>query len=245
MDTRKRAGRSKRLDAIRAERRRKKRKQQLATILTIGGVVVIVVAAIVLLSIKNNNKPLGPIVLITPDPRPMAVGAEMGDPNAPVKMVEYSDFECPGCLNFYQSIEPSLVTEYIATGKVHFTYRSMGNWIGPESVAAAEAAYCAADQDRFWDYHDILFANWTGERVGDFTSARLIAYAENIGLDMNTFKSCFNSHKYSDRVNQDYNDGIQAGVQYTPSIVIDGILYNGNMDYASIKQAIDTALAGK
>ena len=175
----------------------------------------------------------------------MASANEMGDPNAPVQIVEFSDFQCPACLNFYQTIEPKLVTDYIATGKVHFTYRSMGLWIGSESVAAAQAAYCAADQNRFWDYHDILFKNWTGENVGDFTNKRLVAFAEAIGLDMNTFNTCFNSHKYSDRVNQDYTDGIKAGVQGTPTILINGTMYQGDMSYASLKQAIDAALAGQ
>jgi protein-disulfide isomerase len=245
METRKRVGRSKRLDTIREQRRRQKRRQQLATILTIGGAVVLVVAVIVLLSVKKNMAPVGAITSITPEPRPMANGNEMGDPNAPIEIVEFSDFQCPACLRFYQDIEPSLVTEYISTGKVHFTYRSMGLWIGSESVAAAQAAYCAADQDRFWDYHDILFANWTGENVGDFTNNRLIAFAETIGLDMNTFRSCFNGHKYSDKVNQDYSDGIKAGVQGTPSILINGAMYNGDLSYTSVKQAIDAALAGK
>lgn len=247
MDTepRKRAGRAQRLDTIREERRRKKRRQQLATLLTIGGAVVVVVAIIVLVSLKKNLTPVGKIVSITPDPRPMANGATMGDPNAPVKIVEFGDFQCSACLHFYQTIEPSLVTDYIATGKVNYTFRSMGNWIGPDSVAAAEAAYCAADQGKFWDYHDILFANWTGENVGDFTSKRLIAFGENIGLDMSTFRSCVNSQKYSARVSQDNSDGLKAGVQGTPTLFINSTMYNGDMTYTAVKQAIETALAGK
>jgi protein-disulfide isomerase len=245
METKKRAGRAKRFDTIREERRRQKRRQQLASIFIIGGVVVLVIAVIVLLTLKKNLAPVGPIVAITPDPRPMASGNTMGDPNATVKIVEYSDFQCPACLRFYQDIEPNLVTDYISTGKVYFTYRSMGLWIGPESVAAAEAAYCAADQGKFWDYHDILFANWTGENIGDFTNKRLIAFGDNIGLNMSDFRSCVNSHTYSARVKQDNSDGLKAGVNGTPTIVINGTTYTGDMSYTAIKQAIDTALAGK
>lgn len=245
METRKRAGRARRLDSIREQRRRQKRRQQLGTLLTIGGVVVFVVAVIVVVSLRKNLAPVGTIVSITPDPRPMANGNAMGDPNAPVKIDIFSDFQCPACLNFYHEIEPNLVADYVATGKVFFTYRSMGLWIGAESVAAAEAAYCAADQDKFWDYHDILFTNWTGENVGDFTNKRLIAFGENIGLDMNSFRSCLNGHKYSDKVNQDNSDGLKAGVEGTPTIIINGKKYDGDMSYTSIKQAIEADLAAK
>ena len=169
----------------------------------------------------------------------------MGDPNAPVKIVEYSDFQCPGCLRFFQLIEPTLISEYISTGKVHFTYRSMGKWIGSESVAAAEAAYCASDQNKFWEYHDILFTNWTGENVGDFTNKRLIAFAESIGLDINAFNTCLNTNKYKQRVTQDYDDGIKAGVTYTPTIFINGQKFAGTLSYSNLKEAIDAALANK
>jgi protein-disulfide isomerase len=243
METRKRAGRARRLDIIREERRRKKRRQQVATILMTGGGILLVVAVIVLISIRKNPTVNLSIISITPEPRYMVSGNEMGDPNAPVKIVEYSDFQCPYCLRFTQEIEPSLVKEYIATGKVHFTYRSMGYWIGPESVAAAEAAYCASEQGKFWEYHDILFANWTGENIGDFANSRLIAFAENIGLDMSAFRSCFNTHKYSDQVNQDRVDGDKAGVIGTPTFFINGQKYDGDFSYAGFKQAIDAALS--
>jgi protein-disulfide isomerase len=245
METKKRTGRSKRFDSMREERRRQKRRQQLATILTIGGVVVLVIAVIVYASLKKANAPIGSIISITPNPRPMANGNVMGDPNAPIQIVEYSDFQCPACLAFYQQIEPSLVSEYISTGKVHFTYRSMGDWIGPESVKAAEAAYCASEQNKFWDYHDILFANWTGENIGDFTNKRLVAFADNLGLDMSAFRTCFNNQKYSQRVTQDHTDGIQAGVKGTPSLFINGKKYEGDFSFSAFKQYIDAALAGK
>jgi protein-disulfide isomerase len=245
METKKRQGRAKRIDSIREERRRKKRQKRLATILTIGGGVVIVIAVIVFITLRNMFAPIGTIIPITPDPRPMANANTMGDPNAPVKIVEYSDFQCPICLNFYQQVEPQIVTEYISTGKIFFTYRSMGDWIGSESVAAAEAAYCAGDQNKFWEYHDILFTNWTGENVGDFRSRRLIAFAENLGLDMNAFRSCFNSHKYSQKVSQDRADGEKAGVAGTPTFFMNGTKYDGAPAYSPLKAAIDAALAGK
>lgn len=245
MDTKKRQGRAHRMDTIREERRRQRRRQRLATILTIGGVVVVVIAVILIVSLRKMFGPIGQIIEITPVPRPMASDNSMGDPKAPVKIVEYSDFQCPICLEYYQQAEPQIVNEYIATGKVYFTYRSMGNWIGAESVAAAQAAYCAGDQNKFWEYHDMLFTNWTGENVGDFNSRRLTAFAQKLGLDMNAFNSCFNGHKYADKVSQDNADGLKAGVQGTPTFFINGTKYDGAPTYAPLKAAIDAALAGK
>lgn len=245
METKKRAGRSKRLETIRVERRRQRRRQQLATVLIIGGIVIAVVAVIVIINLKNTLAPAGNITAITPVPRYMANSNSEGNPNAAVKIIEFSDFQCPYCLKFYKDVEPSIETDYVSTGKVFFTYRSMGQWIGSESAAAAAAVYCAADQNKFWEYHDILFANQTGENIGDFTKKRLIAFGQSVGLDMNAFQSCINKNTYSSKVTQDYNDGIKAGVQGTPTIIINGKIYTGDMSYSAIKQAIDTALAGK
>jgi protein-disulfide isomerase len=109
------------------------------------------------------------------------------------------------------------VQAYVATGKVYLVYRSFGNFLGPESQMAAEAAYCAGDQNKYWEYHDILFANRTS---GAYTDRRLVAFAEALSLDMGEFNDCYKSNKYSDRVQQDYVDGSAAGVTGTPAFVI-------------------------
>jgi hypothetical protein len=120
------------------------------------------------------------IVNATENPRPSADGNSIGDPNAPIHMEEFSDFQCPFCQRFHKQTEPSLVEQYVNSGKVYFTYRSAGNWVSQnigggktESQDAAAAAYCAADQNKFWEMHDILFANLLGEDVGSFTDERL------------------------------------------------------------------------
>ena len=108
----------------------------------------------------------------------------------------------------------------MANGTVLFEYKSFGSFIGAESGAAAEAAYCAGDQGKFWDMHDVIFSNQTGENVGAYTDRRLIAFAEAIGLDMGEFESCFNSGKYADLVEQDSKDGLAANIRATPSFVL-------------------------
>jgi protein-disulfide isomerase len=157
----------------------------------------------------------------------------MGDPDAPIQMVEFGDFQCPYCERFAMQTEPSLVENYINTGKVYFTFRSAGNWVSKnigqgrtESQDAAAAAYCAGDQGKFWEMHDSLFANNRDvEDQGSFSSSRLAGMAESLGLDMTEFRSCYDSGKYADQVQQDYQDAIAAGVQGTPSFII---IYTAN-----------------
>jgi protein-disulfide isomerase len=156
----------------------------------------------------------------------------LGDPNAPIKIEEFADFQCPFCERFHEETEPLLKQYYIDTGKVHFVYRSMGNFVsdniarangsaaGTESRDSALAAYCAGDQDKFWDMHAHLFANVLGEGAGSFTDRRLKSIAETAGLDMTAFNSCYDSGKYLDRVQQDFEDGQAANVTGTPGFIL-------------------------
>ncbi len=178
-------------------------------------------------------------------------GNGAGDPNAPIKIEEFSDFQCPYCDRFVKQTEAQLVSAYVDTGKVYFVYRSFGEFIGPESRAAAEAAYCAGDQNKFWEMHDILFANQTGENIGDFTDKRLTAFAESIGLDMGKFNSCVSANTYSSRVDQDAKDGLAAGIQATPSFVLSytvngqvkTVLIEGAQPFSEFQSKIEAALA--
>ncbi len=201
--------------------------------------------------IAPNLKPVGEIAVATSSPRPMANDNSMGDPNAPIKIEEFSDYQCPYCRRFSLETEPQLVETYIATGKVYFTYRSFGEFIGPESRAAAEAAYCAGEQNKYWEFHDILFANHTGENVGDYTDRRLLAFAETLDLDIGAFRSCFENGKYRQRVDQDYADGSAAGVQATPSFVLTYVVNGetrqsiiaGAYPFSEFQKQIEDALA--
>lgn len=172
-------------------------------------------------------------------------GSTMGDPNAPVKIVEYSDFQCPFCRRFAEETEPQIVETYVNTGKVFFEYRSVGAFIGQESADAAEAAYCAGDQGKFWQYHDTLFANWTGENVGDFTNAKLKQFAGTLSLDRTAFDKCLDTGKYTDRLAQDVANAQTDGVRATPSFLINGKLLEGAQPFDAFQKAIDEALQGK
>lgn len=223
---------------LREKHARQERNQR---ILIIVGVSVIAIA-VALLLILPTLQPVGTIAEHTLMNRPQVKFNGMGDPNAPVKIIEYSDFQCPYCAQFVTKTEQQLIDAYIATGKVYFEYHSFGEFIGPESARSAEAAYCAGDQEKFWEMHDIIFANHTGENVGDFTDKRLIAFANKIGLDAAKFSDCFTSGKYAAQVNQDGVDGAQAGVKATPSFVINGKLFEGAQPFSGFQTEIEALL---
>ncbi len=197
-----------------------------------------------------------PVTLLPEQPTVVATGPaqavapqqptnSMGDPNAPVKLIEFADFQCPYCREFWQQTEPQIVEQYVKTGKVYYEYHSVGAFLGEESGAAAQAAYCAGDQGKFWQYHDALFSHWTGENVGDFTKDKLLQYAASLGLDKAAFGDCLTSGKYAPILDQDVKDAKAAGIRATPSFLINGKLVEGALPFADFQQAIEAALQSK
>lgn len=237
----------------REQMRRESQRNRMITI----GLVVVGALLVAFFLIYPNVQPVGTVATPAPVTRSQVDGNGTGDPNAPIRLEEFSDFQCPYCARFSEQTEAQLLSTYVETGQVYFVYRSFGEFIGPESRAAAEAAYCAGDQNKFWDMHDILFANHSGENVGDYTNVRVNAFAREIGLDMGQFESCFNGGAYSSRVDQDLTDGRAAGIKATPSFVLTytvggqtkSVLIEGAVpfDNASaeqdFKRAIEAALA--
>ncbi|MBI5962828.1 MAG: DsbA family protein [Chloroflexi bacterium] len=235
-----------------------RRKEQRGRWLGIG-LITIGALLVAFLIIVPAAKPVTGINSVTANPRPQQNANSMGDPNAPVKIVEFSDFQCPYCEHFFTDTEPSLVENYIATGKVYFTYRSTGNWVSrniggskTESEDAAKAAYCAGDQNKYWEMHDALFGNVLGEDAGSYTDRRLSAIAETAGLDMNQFDDCYSSNKYQAQADQDLKDALAAGVNGTPSFVMTYTKANGEVvteliegaqPFNVFQEKIDAALA--
>jgi protein-disulfide isomerase len=235
---------------IKESRRQRQRQQRLVTFGIIGIAVLLVAILIAVPSIRAAVNPVGTIVPITPDGYTQTTGMSLGNPNATVKVEVYEDFQCPNCRNFSTDVQPLIVKDYVTSNKVYYTVRMYPfldyQSATQESHQAANAAECAADQSRFWDYEKILYANWEGENVGSYSDKRLVAFAKSIGLDMNTFNSCFNSNKDKERINQDLTLGAQMGTDQrgTPAVYING-QYVANWSYDNLKQIIDTALAGK
>jgi protein-disulfide isomerase len=214
-------------------REKRQREQQRNRLIIIG--IVILGALLVAWVLISSLKPPKVADFVTFD-RPNVDSNSTGDPQAPITITEYSDFQCSYCKKFSDETEKQLVDKFVAGGQVRFIYRSFGLFIGPESQAAAEASYCAGDQGKFWQFHDILFANHTGANVGDYTTKKLQAFAKTLGLDMNAFNSCLSSGKYAERVTQDGIDGQAAGIKATPSFVLTYIV-NGQVKSKLIEGA--------
>lgn len=228
--------------ALREQRKKKQRQQRL---LIIGGVIALVVIFVVL-AILPSLAPVGDFIIPADNPRPNANLNSMGDPNAPVKMVAYSDFQCPYCKIYSDETEQQIVDTYVKTGKVYYTYIPYGPtglYIGPESEAAAQAAYCAGDQGKFWEFHDILFANHTGENVGDFTDKRLSAFAKAIKLNTGEFQACLQNDKFGEKLKEGITQGQQAGIEGTPSFIINGKIVLGAQSFEAFKTEIEAALS--
>ena len=233
--------------AIKEQRLRKKQQQRNLLVYGIiaGGIGLVLL--LLLPTIFNALKPVGEITTPEFTERSVVDFNTMGDPNAPVKIVEYSDFQCPFCARFANETEAEIVQNYVNSGKVYFTYVPYGpggNYIGPESEAAAQAAFCAAEQGKFWEFKETVFANHTGENVGDYTDKRLVAMAEIVGLDMTQFKSCFSSNKYTDKLNEGIAQGRAQGAGGTPFFIFnDGAAtINGAEPFSSFQAQIEALL---
>ena len=216
----------------RQERREKMLRQERRNRLFTIGLITLGAAFLVFAVVWPQLRPVAEVVALDPGTYPNADDNTLGDPNAPITIEEFADFQCPFCERFHNETEPLLKQYYIETGKVHFVFRSMGNFVSDniargrgtpattESRDAAMAAYCAGDQDRFWDMQAHIFANVLGEDVGSFSDRRLKEIADAAGLDMQQFNSCYDSGKYEDRVRQDFEDGQAAGVNGTPGFLV-------------------------
>ena len=211
----------------RQERREKIRQQAVRSRMITLGIITLGAALLVFAFLYPSLKPIAEVIQVNIDLPTTFSDNTMGDPNAPIKIEEFADFQCPFCERFHEQTEALLKQYYIDTGKVYFVYRSMGNWVSrniggarTESQDAALAAYCAGDQNKFWEMHANLFGNVLGEDVGSFSDKRLLAIAETAGLNVDEFSACYNSGKYKDRVQQDMDDGVAAGVNGTPGFVL-------------------------
>jgi protein-disulfide isomerase len=179
---------------------------------------------------------------VTPTPRPTAIpsqGSTLGSPDAPLTIVEYSDFLCPFCRTAALEIMPQIEEEYIATGKVKLVFKH-AIVHGEEAEIAAGAAECAGEQNAFWQYHDTLFLN--NERV-TFNSENLKRFAQGLGLDTEAFNACLDSKKYVDKLAADAAEARRRGVSSTPTFFVGQTKVEGVKSYSEFKKTIDDELA--
>lgn len=165
----------------------------------------------------------------------------LGNPDAKVSIVEFADFQCPFCGGYHQTVEPVLIADYVKTGKVNLIYKHLA-FLGPESLTAAIAAECAADQGKFWEYHDYLFEHQQGENQGAFTQDKVIAFGQALGLDATRFDKCVKGSETIERVQADTEEAQKVGVASTPTFFVNGVPLVGLKSPDEFKQAIDQAL---
>jgi predicted secreted protein with PEFG-CTERM motif len=145
----------------------------------------------------------------------------LGSSSAPITIVEFGDYQCPKCDAWFKNEEPTIKTDYIYTNKAKLYFVDFP-FLGPDSTVAAQAAYCAGDQGKYWEYHDYLYTNQQGVQSGWASASNLKPIAATLGLNTAQFNTCLDSAKYADRVSHNKDIGTSKGIQGTPAFFIVG-----------------------
>jgi len=181
---------------------------------------------------------------VVPNPKPVVEktdlimeGSVKGDANAPVTIIEFSDFECPFCKRFVSQTLPQIEEKYIKTGKVKFVYKNFPLGFYQNSQKAAEAAACSKDQGKFWEMHDMLFNKGVKVGIDGFKQ-----YAVDLGLDATKFNTCLDTDAKASEVQTDLAEGSAAGIRGTPGFLINGKKLSGAQPFEVFQQMIEAEL---
>jgi protein-disulfide isomerase len=244
----------------RAVRRQRSNSVPRAFYILLAAVAIVGVAALAAVTLRSGQgattsaTPIAPANLATLN-APIGQTPEgfwyKGKPEAPVTVVEYADFQCPGCGFFATQIEPRLTADYIESGKARFVFQDYPLTIHPNAIPAAEAARCAGDQGAFWPMHDMLFDNQAQWANQPQPLQQFGVYAEQLKLDGTAFQQCMASGKHHQFILKAQQAGDQLGLSGTPSFAVNGALLDTqgvqtvNEIADRLKQAIDDALTAK
>jgi protein-disulfide isomerase len=162
----------------------------------------------------------------------------LGDEDAPLTIIEFSDFQCPFCKRARDDAIRQIEEEYVKTGKVKLVYRDFPlTSIHPLAQKAAEASECADDQGKFWEYHDLIFENQQS-----LSNSNLKVWAEQLGLDTKEFNSCLDSGKHADEVRADTSAATGAGGRGTPFFIVGNQPLSGAQPFSAFQAAIEAQL---
>ena len=198
------------------------------------------------LSAQSASQSTGPVVEapVTQQPQytrydiPTENSYALGPADAPITIVEFSDYQCPFCRRWHAEVYEPLLAAY--PGKIRLVYRNLPlTSIHPDALGAAEAAMCAGEQDVYWKYHDKLFSS---ESLGNSV---YLQYAQELGLNVPAFEACLNDHKYQKTIESDSDFAINLGIRSTPTFFINGLAVVGAQPLDVFKQVIDKELAGE
>jgi protein-disulfide isomerase len=210
----------------------------------IGVVALVGIAVLGTMALRNGQNSASPGALLNRPPlnAPTGKTAEgyyyKGQPNAPVTVVEYSDFQCPFCGRFATGNALAIDRDYVETGKIKYIFHDFPLQQHPNAVPAAEAARCAGDQNAFWPMHDMLFANQSQWENSAQPQSQFVAYAQQLKLDSGAFERCLSSGTQLAFITKAQQEGGQIQIPGTPTFVIDGKQYNAD----ELRGAIDAAL---
>lgn len=205
------------------------------------GIAVVAVAALIVLSRDGDDGGEGSAPLSTLPAGVTAQGKTLGSTSAPVTLDDFSDFLCPHCHDWALGGLRRVIERYVASGQARVVFHNFPVF-GEPAVQAAVAAECAADQNAFWPYHDLLFARQDAQaRSSGFGQGRLLDMAERAGLDRDRFRGCLGEQAARDAVASDAAGGRARGVRSTPTMFVNGVKIEGNNEQAVI-DAIERAL---
>lgn len=171
----------------------------------------------------------------------------LGNPSAQITIVEFGDYQCHQCYNWFHNTKPTVFQNYVDAGKVNFVFMDLA-FLGKDSLKAAQASYCAEDQGKYWEYHNQLYTAQESQiDNGWANSQRLKAFAFSLGLDMELFDSCLDSGKYTKRVQYNIAEAKKLGANGTPTFFIvgpDGQQQKlvGAQPYSVFKQVLDSMI---
>jgi protein-disulfide isomerase len=163
-----------------------------------------------------------------------------GAENAPVTIVEYSDFNCGYCRQFYNTTFQQVIDEYVKNGTVKVSYKHYP-FLADSSLPKAQVAECAAQQGKFWDVHNVLFAGQIGGNTADELAKQAVALAPSIGMDAASFDACMKDQSVVARILKDAEEARGVGITGTPSFLINGKLLVGAQPFAAFRLAIESA----
>ena len=193
----------------------------------LGIIVISIIIVIVASMSSSNNETFDVDMTRTHGSISTALGSPiLGDPLAPITIVEFGDYQCHQCYNWFHNTKPMIMRDYIETGKANLVFVDFA-FLGKDSPKAAQATYCADDQNRYWEYHNSLYNSQESKiDSGWANSERLKAFAFNLNLDMELFNECLDSEKYSKRVQYNSQQARDNGVRGTPGFFIVGSDYD-------------------
>jgi protein-disulfide isomerase len=216
------------------------KKNQAPFLAILGGIAVVGLGALLWL----NNRPEAPILATNVDANMTmeAKGYLLGNPDAPVQVLEWADFECPACSSFATLTEPDVRKRLVETGQVSFRFFDFPLSSHRNTWAASNAAACANDQNKFWEYHDELFARqdrWAGipRPKGVFEDI-----AKTVALDVSAWEQCYDSQKHQAQIQANAREGEKRGVNQTPTFIIGTKRVPGAVGWDTFKAYVDTAM---